>query len=372
MRPPIPASRTIFVFALLLAVPGIGLEGACEENAAPAGPPRCEPPEELDLERQLKSGFRALAEARPVRAQTRFEAVLEEAPDHPEARAGLRLAQGGESGGDPADEPGPVEVPGAHQGEVLLAGLGLPVALAIESERYRYEELRAQRHRAKALGLTAESGAIPSYFRPRRDPSGETCGGERLYDFLDLVVLHDSRTADARDAFLELGDSGGSTHFTIEYDGTVYQNLDLELEANHTKLEVVDARSISIDLVNPVDSVNRGRLPEGVDAGVFPRPLSEFVHIHGEEIQQWGYTPQQIESLGLLLRELARLLPELPATVPASRGSSAVPRDVVPGAHADFSGILGHLHVSPRATDPGPGFDWEGLATTLRQPLPGP
>lgn len=165
----------------------------------------------------------------------------------------------------------------------------------------------------------------------------------------------------AREAFLNLAHTGGSTHFLVDFDGTVYQTLDLALEANHSGVDEIDARSVAVDVVNPVE-LDRPRYAPEVGPDPFDRPLSEFETVQGKEMQRWGYTPAQMDSLGHLARELERLLPSLPPELP---GRGNVPRHVLPDRGKSFRGFLGHLHVSERAEDPGPGFDWSRLGTAL-------
>jgi len=55
------------------------------------------------------------------------------------------------------------------------------------------------------------------------------------------------------EGFVFLGTTSGSTHFYVDWDGTIFQTLDLAWEANHVEMTPIDRRSISIDLVNPVD-----------------------------------------------------------------------------------------------------------------------
>lgn len=329
---------------------------ACAEEPAPMGPPRCEPPDELVAERGLKEGFRALVEGDREAASEAFERVLAVEAAHPEARAGLRLLRDG-----PPRPAAPEPPPAGH---IVLAGQALPVAIEVRGDVYRFEEKRAQVTLARELKLRGSEAPTPAWFRNRRNARDEEVtpeDGPRLRALIDLVVLHDSLTETARESFLRLGETGGSTHFTIEYDGTIYQNLDLALEATHSGDAGVDGRSVAIDIVNPA-TTHRPPLPDGASVGAFARPLSEFVMVQGEEVQQWGYTDPQLDALGHLARELARLLPSIPPTVPAEVQGE---RRAVPDGRASLRGFVGHLHLSPRATDPGPGFDWKAFAARL-------
>ncbi len=353
--------RELALFLSLAVLAPIALT-ACDDAQVPVGPPRCEPPDELVLERGLKRGFRALAEGDRGAARGAFEAVLGREAQHPEALAGMRALSGHapRRDADTADS-------GGSGGTVVVAGAARRVALPINTERYRFEEMRAQARLAKEMGLDHSNRAIHGYFRERRDNAEapiDPGDADAVASRVDLVVLHDSLSQTARASHVRLADGGGSSHFTIDYDGQVYQNLDVAWEATHSGDAAIDARSISVDLVNPV-TVDHPPLPADAKLDRFARPLSDFVAIHGRELQHWSYTAPQLESLTVLLRELVRIMPRLPAKVPQD---GRAPRAMLRDRATTFQGVIGHLHVSPRAVDPGAGFDWVWLAETLSGP----
>lgn len=338
---------------------------ACDGPVTPTSPPRCEPNEELDLERTLKEGFRALAEGEPSRADGIFEQVLAEEPGHPEARYGARLATRGDAVIRPKKK-----APDVAKGGVVIGGELVPVDVAVNTERWRFEERKRLHEVARERHIDHDERPLPKWFGVRHRADGsevDPTSRAAVVDALDLVVLHDSHTETARESFVVLGETGGSTHFLIDWDGQIYQTLDLALEANHVNITEIDRRSVSIDLVNPVDLESPPLPPEakGSDAR---RPLSEFVVVQGEEIQRWGYTEAQMTSLEGLLTALLGVLPRVPPRVPTEDGLSGqavVPRHFL-GPDAAPSGIVGHLHLFPRAADPGPGFDWERILAVLR------
>lgn len=332
---------------------------SCETTETPAGPPRCEPRNELILERALKEGYRALFEGEPARAREAFEKVLELEPNHPEARAGLRALSGGRP---PRSDTGARATP--PRGGALLAGRRLTMPVPINSERYRFEE---ELERARSMMAEAdEPRPVGSWFRKRSDSDEATVEPsdyDKALGLIDLVILHDSRTHTAREAFNNLARRHKSTHFVVDYDGTVYQTLDLGWEADHTDISSVDRRSVSVDLVNPV-TTERPPMHEGADEA-HRRPLSNFVHIHGREHQHWGYTKAQWTSMLALIEGLVARLPALTPDLPLTEGGEVVMTSLP--AHAEsFKGVLGHLHVSRRALDPGAGFDWAGVQRALR------
>lgn len=346
----------------LLGAGGSLLWGACDGPATPTSPPRCEPNEELDLERSLKEGFRALAEGDRARAAAAFAEVLAGEPGHPEARYGERLATRGDAVIRPRKK-----APAVAKGGVVIAGELVPVDVAVNTERWRFEERKRLREVARAHHVDHDERPLPRWFGPRHRADGSEVSAtsrEAVVEAVDLIVLHDSHTETARESFVVLGETGGSTHFLVDWDGQIYQTLDLALEANHVNISDIDRRSVSIDLVDPVD-LSAPPLPPDVGDRTL-RPLSEFVVVQGEEIQRWGYTDAQMQSLEALLRALLTVLPRVPPRLPREGGADgAVPRHAL-GPDASPSGIVGHLHLFPRATDPGPGFDWERLGAALR------
>jgi len=361
-----------------LAVPCI----ACDDPEIPVGPPRCEPEHEHEVDRRLKLGFKALVMGESARARELFQAVLSEEPMHPEAQLGMRLLQGKQaiepaapgagsatpapgkdSGSKPAVSPSAAVAGQPPAGRIQVAGQWLPIAVAVDAERWRFEELRELAPLRKARD---GAGAAFSYYRERK-PEGVAVAANdsaALLQALDLIVLHDTHTRTARDAIIELEGSGGSTHFIIDWDGAIYQVLDLVWEANHTQLAAVDARSVSIDLVNPVELGNKPGLPDEAEDRGLHRPLSEFVRVQAEEVQQWGYTDAQLASLEALVRGLGKVLPRVPLRVPVAGPVLRAMLDAPDAAR----GVIGHLHVSRRAQDPGAGFPWEAFDRALRAP----
>lgn len=339
------------------ALAALATLSACEPQVAlPLGPPGCEPVAELALERTLKAGYRALAEGDPKAAAARFAEAATAAPGHPEALLGARLSAGRSilRSNEPPRE--------SQRGAIEIFGEAIPVDLDIERGRLRFEELATL---APLRRAREPSHPVFDYFRPRPDAADR----KSLDRAIDLIVLHDTHTLTARESFVELESQGGSTHFIIDWDGTIHQTLDLGLEANHTRIAPQDARSIAIDLVNPVDATRLQPLPDLTPAQVrnasLARPMGEPRVLQGEEVQHWGYTQAQLDSLTQLVQRLSRILPDLPLAVP--RAKDGIPRRVlsdVDGAR----GIVGHLHLSPRAKDPGGAFPWEDFAQALGRP----
>lgn len=69
---------------------------------------------------------------------------------------------------------------------------------------------------------------------------------------IDVGVLHWDVTLNARETRKVLAQRGLSTHFVIDWDGTIYQLVDLAYPAWHAGTDVVNNRSVGVDLNNPV------------------------------------------------------------------------------------------------------------------------
>lgn len=321
----------------------------CSEEQAPLGPPRCEPLGELRVERALKQGFRALSARQSDNAQKAFQKALETAPRHPEALQGLREAE-------------QLERHGGQQHTRMVAIVAeRPYAIpaSVNTERMRYEETVVRRKlRRRQHGADGPPRPVPFTHRRSQDPkTTKTPPTAFVRDTLDLIVLHDTYTSDARTFFVESGEEGTSAHFLIDYEGTIYQTLDLVYAAKHVSNKEIERRSLAVVMVNPVDQ-DRPPLPDGISEP--KRQLSNPVSRHGKSVRQWGYTRPQMRSLRQLVNGLIHLFPKLPAHLPrATDGKILV--GLIPESDLPFKGVAGHAHFSKRATDPTVGLDWESL-----------
>lgn len=337
------------------------LATGCDDTPELAlGPPRCEPARELDHERNLKSGFRALYEGDVERARASFAAVDAEEPGHPEAALGLRLAAA--RGAEDSKLVGktrmlvPPSTAGHSAGarrEVVIAGERHEVPVDVVTDGLRFEGLAE---------LASARGKARETFAPRTR-AGELVDPKKPEDVravVELIVLHDTMTTTRAERIATLDEAGASVHFIIDWDGRVHQTLDLAYAARHTAVQGVDARSIGIELVNPVGLDKSGALPDGTE-----RPRSETVSVQGADVAHWGYTESQLASLERLVDGLLVAFPQVARRVPAGV-AGVVPRAIVSGRDGEvMSGVVGHLHLSKEASDPGAAFPWERLATHL-------
>lgn len=95
----------------------------------------------------------------------------------------------------------------------------------------------------------------------RGDGLGLTSGFGRRYraaSDIDMAVLHWDVTFNARKTARVLAAKDVSTHFVIDWDGTIYQLVDAAQTAWHAGVTPVNDRSIGIDLNTPVRNSKTG------------------------------------------------------------------------------------------------------------------
>ena len=209
-----------------------------------------------------------------------------------------------------------------------------------------------------------------SYTYPRK------IKGKPLNDFLevqevvDMVVIHSDITYTSRSCFNVLKARGFSTHFMIDWDGTIYQSTDASKKAIHAAsdyIKGVNNRSIGIDmncLLSNFARDDKAPVAGGALATQFAHPdgkrrVSEVVEINGIPWRSWGYTDVQYDSLVKLLASLGKFYPKLKLAAPVDERGEIIWQ--VPADDAfdlEKIGIWAHMHLTAQKFDPGPGFDW--------------
>ena len=292
------------------------------------------------MARGLADGYRALADGQQDEAATAFRKILEVHGEHPQARAGLKQVK--------ARLRAPRRA-GAERlsGRLALAGEELPVSLDIDTRTLRYEEAVLEAATAARLGM-------PGFIQP----SAVGIGPARpdAPQKLDLIVLHPSGNLSAREHMIRTRGVGVTTHFLIDWDGRVYQTLDLGMTARHTGDEALDARSVAVTLVNPLEA-RLPPLPPEAEGSPHVRELAPPETRDGKVNRHWGYTRGQHRSLSRLLNLLANKLPDLPDGADMSAGE---------GSGADGRGVLGVHDVNPERPGPGSGLDWKAIRRALQ------
>ncbi|MSP90295.1 MAG: hypothetical protein EXR79_00580 [Myxococcales bacterium] len=213
------------------------------------------------------------------------------------------------------------------------------------------------------------------YVVPRPGETGPVHDLAGAQNLVDMMVIHTDITTSSRECFRILKMRGFSTHFMIDWDGTIYQGVDPVMMALHAASELrgnVNKFSIGLDMncpqsnfaqsVDAVDPAKVGIADQFAQGG--QRRMSDVVEINGVPWRSWGFTDAQYDALIKLLRELNVHFPKLLLAAPVDeRGEIIwqVPKEL----DTSKIGLYGHMHLTPQKFDPGPGFDWARLLQGL-------
>ncbi len=241
---------------------------------------------------------------------------------------------------------------------------------------------------AKAPGNASDRGA-PRYGLRTRGLSREQLERVRgvgwdlptLQQVVNQFVIHFDARGTSRGCFEILHDRRGlSVHFMLDLDGTIYQTLDLKERAFHaTKandrsigIEVANIGAYAIQGNNPLaqwyqpDKEGRIRLVlpgttrtgdpvAAIAAGLYPARGEKVTGtIHGGELVQYDFTPQQYEALIRLTATLCTVLPKIRCDYPRDDKGTLFTRRLPNDEYEKYEGILGHYHVQDNKVEPGP------------------
>lgn len=238
----------------------------------------------------------------------------------------------------------------------------------------------------------------PAVHGARRDARGRTDAKPpslaRLRRTVDQFVLHYDGAGISRRCFEILRQRRLSVHFLLDVDGTIYQTLDLQERAWHAGAS--NDRSVGIEIANlgayppPLDVILQRwyhRTPQGqvrllppatagdprfLRAGFTARPQRpEPVRgsIHGRELLQYDFTPEQYAALIKLTAALHRVFPRIKLDYPRDAAGRLVPGALPAAELAGFQGVIGHFHLQGNKVDPGPAFQWDPVINGARREL---
>ncbi len=216
-----------------------------------------------------------------------------------------------------------------------------------------------ERRRGEAIAAAGLAG-----YGRRTRKGGAVRDLDALQEVVHQVILHTDMTSDSRGCFNVLVNRGLSTHFMIDWDGTIYQGLDVVMEAYHAG--EANGGSVGVDMNNllrnlvrepsaPAHPPKHPRISEMLRPE-YRRQASSRARINGGEVRNYGYTDAQYQSLIALMKVLVKVLPRIKPFPPLDERGEIVQNMLEdwPG----FDGFLAHWHVTPDRWDPGPGFDW--------------
>jgi len=261
----------------------------------------------------------------------------------------------------PTSEDVAVEVEVDH---ILVAGQPVPMAEGVTVRTFADE------------GGMAFPKPVPgwrSHYANRKLGRTRVDTPRKLARAVRQVVIYADDASDSQAAFEQMMKDERSTHFLIDWDGTIYQPMDVLFAADNRQ---GDDRTIAIHLNNRLKNLRRWRnrnapayprghaaLADGEPEAPFARRQSTTRRINGTRVKAWGYTDAQYDALVALLATLTTQFPNLPAELPhGPRG--LVAENQMPTV-ADYAGIVGNYHWNSGAWSPGPGFDWRRVCEGL-------
>lgn len=152
----------------------------------------------------------------------------------------------------------------------------------------------------------------------------------------DLVVWHfTGGEGDAATVHRVLNERGLGIEFIIDRDGVIWQCCD-PADVDTFDAGTVNRRSVGVEIVS-----------RGIPGSGRGSDRGEYVaRVHGHSVRFARFYPPQIHAALALAETLSAAL-DVPRRVPIRMGALA------PHELAEFSGHLGHLHVTRRKIDPG-------------------
>lgn len=217
-----------------------------------------------------------------------------------------------------------------------------------------------------------------------------------LQEVVDQFVIHFDASGTSRQCFKVLHDMRDlSVHFMLDLDGTIYQTLDVKERAWHATSS--NTRSVGIEIASPGafpannarnlenwyetdEQGTRIKLPKNLgDGGIRTknfvgrpaRPERIVGKIHGQDVAQYDFTPEQYRALTHLTAALCNVLPKIRCDYPRDAAGQLLTEKLPDEQLEAYQGILGHYHVQRNKIDPGPAFQWDRVIHGARR-LMGP
>ena len=167
--------------------------------------------------------------------------------------------------------------------------------------------------------------------------------------YVNMAITHWDVCTSAEKCFRVLAAKGISTHFCIDWDGTIYQFVDVMHEAWHAGVSKINAQSVGIDLNNPVYPKYNDIL---VNKGQLKRPLISGYDINGWKPKPFlGFHRSQISAYIALLAALDRHLPDFSLVPTGSTGDPKVIKTIKLDKALSEGGVMHHAHVKKRKWD---------------------
>lgn len=223
---------------------------------------------------------------------------------------------------------------------------------------------------AKSSAQNTQKSALFSK-RTKKKGGGHVTTIDELKEKVSLVVFHSDVTYTAQKCFGVLVSRGFSTHLMLDYDGTLYQGVDLRDCSWHGG--ATNPISIGCDLNNRLDESNDSQnyvkgWPSSLDDvktemadPIYSRGRQVSARINGTKKTAFGHTEGQYQTMITLLKflrdELGLKNKEGKTMPPLDEKGNIVDRELED--YLNFKGWIGHYHCKAGKWDPGPGMDWK-------------
>lgn len=269
----------------------------------------------------------------------------------------------------PPEFPVAGKTPGVKS-EILIGGVRFPVSGDVNVVTYADEG-------AYSFYTMDSPDGMPMFGGRYEKPGVPVKTLDQLFEVLHQLVIHTDLSQDSAGCFRALVGRSLSTHFMVEWDGMVWQPLDIM----HCGYHAGDAnqKSIGLDVNNVMHNLEREpETPTGDMQGGYPknhprfaemskkeftRPVSDKMEINGPGVRAFGYTDAQYTGLIELLKVLRDRFKNLAAQYPVDAKGDVVTR--VLDDPAGFNGFMAHWQWEAQRWDPGPGFDFQRVFHSL-------
>lgn len=290
-----------------------------------------------------------------------------------------------------------------HGDEIVVAGrffhTGTPVVLWMDPGGYDAYRCRRHFEPEEIMPQKPVAPTDPNRYGTRRNLPKEV--QDRVQDrgwsldearrVVDQFVIHYDACGTSARCFKVLHDLRGlSVHFMLDIDGTVYQTLDLKERAWHAG--TANDRSLGVEIAHigayrDMKTLSGWyapdlwgwpciRIPEAIKERdvrtpwFTGRPARKEVitgAINGQDLMQYDFTDQQYDALIKLTAALNRVFPRLRLDVPRDSEGNVRAEVLSEKELAEWSGLIGHWHVTKQKIDPGPAFDWDRVIEGARR-----
>jgi hypothetical protein len=161
--------------------------------------------------------------------------------------------------------------------------------------------------------------------------------------YINMAITHWDVCTSAAKCHRVLAAKNISTHFCIDWDGTIYQFVDVMHEAWHAGISKINRQSVGIDFNNPIYTKYNKILTR---KGQTERPIIKGYKINGWNPGEFlGFHQVQVDAYVALLAALNHHLPDLELNTPAYLGDPKVIKTIKVDKAVKEGGVMHHAHV---------------------------